>query len=421
MAHFACCKTKPIPAYYICENCLNIYHRACALKNKNNLKFVGDHKIQCCDLSKQTDEEISLLEQTIHELNEEIQAKNKNIEKQNKDMKVLLQEAFGQEEETNRLIETLEKELVEAKSRITELTRIINSAINKDKITIAVQTNCIKHMSKDTQTTSTGTFCNIPQSYESAISCKHGNTDKMPKLRNNSKILIVAASIGRNLAEVISRLTNEYQCQGIIKPGAMDVEILKTALINTKSFTKKDIVIIWTNELHVQIIDDFILKLKHTNPIILTKPYQYSGNEIENYRIYQDNIQFFKNLRARNIHLKHVIECNAVLRRSNYSARGQYIRNIGKMFIAKKIINHIKNHFAREGSKHEESGENVGISVGYRSIEDHEQKLSVAQDGTIKHHQLYPKQQEIDLLVRKDGEKETTFLYPRLSEVAPIL
>lgn len=400
MANFACCKTKPIPAYYICENCLNIYHRACTLKNKNKFKFIKDHKIQCCDLAKQTEEEISLLEQTIEELNDETLAKDRYMEKQNKDMKEMMQEAIRQEEEMNNLIATLEKELMEAKLRITELNGIINSVEKRDTNTIAVQTNSVKQISRDCQTTSTNTTSDETQNNKN-FTQPHQQNPKTPKM------LIVANSIGRNLANMISKETMEYQCQAIIKPGALDIDLLTTALNNTKNFTKKDIVIIWTGQLHINIIDKFILKLKHTNPIIMTKPYEYGKNKTQNYKIYKDNIFFRKQLCERNISMKHVIECNAAVRRSNYSTNGQYIRNIGKLFIAKKIISHIHNNFVVEEDKpiKEESnqkmfeylGKHVPAQMGDESVsEDFIEQVKTT--NTTNKGQLYPNLQEMSLL-----------------------
>lgn len=397
MANFACCKTKPIPAYYICENCLNIYHRACTLKNRNKFKFIKDHKIQCCDLTTQTEEEISLLEQTIEELNDETLAKNRYIEKQNKDMKEMMQEAIRQEEEMNQLIATLEKELGEAKVRITELNGIINSVVKKDTNTIAVQTNSVKQISRNCQTTSTNTPFDESQNNKNFIQPNEQSL-KTPKM------LIVAGSIGRNLANIISKETMEYQCQAIIKPGALDIDLLNTALNNTKNFTKKDIVIIWTSELHIQIIDKFLLKLKYTNPIVLTKPYEYGKNETQNYKIYQSNIFFLKQLFERNISMQHVIECNAVLRRSNYSTNGQYIRNTGKLFIAKKIISHIHNNFVGEERKpyEEESNQNMfdylGKHIPTKGDDENLSEDFITQVKTTKKGQLYPNLQEMSLL-----------------------
>lgn len=404
MANFACCKTKPIPAYYICENCLNIYHRACTLKNKNKFKFIKDHKIQCCDLTKQTEEEISLLEQTIEELNDETLAKNRYIEKQNKDMKEMMEEAIRQEEEMNQLIATLEKELMEAKLRITELNGIINSVVKKDTNTIAVQTNSVKQISRDSQTTSTKTSSDESQKNKN-FTQPYQQNPKTPKM------LIVAGSIGRNLANMISKETMKYQCQAIIKPGALDMDLLIAALNNSKNFTKKDIVIIWTSQLRIHMIDKFILKLKYTNPIILTKPYEYGKNETQNYKIYKDNIFFLKQLCERNISMKHVIECNAVLHRRNYSTNGQYIRNIGKLFIAKKIITHIYNNFVVEEHKpvEEESNQKMCEYLGKhvpKQIGDENLSDFIAQVKTTNKGQLYPNLQEMSVL--ETAEQMTT-------------
>lgn len=112
---------------------------------------------------------------------------------------------------------------------------------------------------------------------------------------------------------------------------------VKTAYSSATKFTKRDTVIVWTDKVHTQIIDNFIMK--NTYPIVLTKPYQYSETKRRTrYKIYQDNLNFFKRLYSGNINTKHVIECNAVLQGSKYSAEGQYITNTGKWFIGKEKV-----------------------------------------------------------------------------------
>lgn len=71
----------------------------------------------------------------------------------------------------------------------------------------------------------------------------------------------MAGSPGRNLATLKIKQTTEYH-------KTSNTDIVKTALANTKNFTKRDIVIIWTSEPYIRIINEFIMK--HTNPIILT-------------------------------------------------------------------------------------------------------------------------------------------------------
>lgn len=400
MANFACCKSRPIPAYYICQNCLNIYHRACAMKNRSKFKFLTDHKIECCDFTKQTDDEISLLEQTIGELNDETEAKNRYIEKQKKNMKEMMQEAERQEEEMNHTIIKLERELAEAKKRIMELDGIINSFVRKEKNTISTQTTIVKHVSADSQTTFSDTSTEAPQIPQPLPLTKQITGDTFIH-RQVPKILIVANSLGRNLATFISELTTKYQCQSIIKPGALNMEIIKAACTNTKNFTKRDIVIVWTSRLNKQVIDEFILKLKHTNPIVLTKLYQYDENGGRKcFKTYLENLNFFKTLHYGNINMKHVLDCNAVLRRSNYNTQGQYIRNIGKWYICKRIVSHIENNFNENEIKHEGknrkhvSKKDILIPRGG----EHKYSEVITEVESTQNNQLYPNLQEISLL-----------------------
>ncbi|KAG5897244.1 hypothetical protein JTB14_013148 [Gonioctena quinquepunctata] len=176
---------------------------------------------------------------------------------------------------------------------------------------------------------------------------------------HNPKILIVAGTHGRNLSRMLTRQNKDFVIESIIKPDAHDKDIIQTAISSAKKLCKQDVVIIWTSEPHIILIDEFIMKMKHTNPIVLTKPYLYGTDKYKNIEIYRDNLSFFKELHLKKIQKQHVIECNTVLRRSNYSRNGKYIKDIGKWHLAKVINRHIQEKFGEVSLKDEPISNNT--------------------------------------------------------------
>ncbi|KAG5867919.1 hypothetical protein JTB14_019738 [Gonioctena quinquepunctata] len=61
-----------------------------------------------------------------------------------------------------------------------------------------------------------------------------------------SRMLIVAGSNGKELANILLRQTEKYVVQAIIKSNAHDDELIKTAIYHSTGFTRNDIVLIWT-------------------------------------------------------------------------------------------------------------------------------------------------------------------------------
>lgn len=363
MANFGCCRTRAIPSYFICENCLNVFHKSCVLKQKDQFKFLKGHKILCCEKSIDQVDEISILEKTIGELTEEAKAKNKFLEKQSIEKSMLMEEALKAESELNELIDRHEKTIAETKAQIRKLEDYIYSIKNKPVTSTAVQTTSLRNCTVSSQTESEiskTTACtqteinnsNIPGKIVEKITGT--SVEKYRLSKSIPKLLIVSGPHGRNLSSILSRLSTDFVIEAIIKPNALDIELVNTAISNAKDFGKGDVVIIWTSKPHIKLLDEFIGKLKHTNPIVLTKPYMFSNSRNRNIGIYQDNLSFLKELHLRNIGKSHVFECNNVLRKSNYERNGSYINNTGKWYLAKAISSHIKNNFLKCSHIHDE-------------------------------------------------------------------
>ncbi|KAG5878908.1 hypothetical protein JTB14_034600 [Gonioctena quinquepunctata] len=216
---------------------------------------------------------------------------------------------------------------------------------------------------------------------------------------HNPKILIVAGTHGRNLSRMLTRQNKDCVIESIIKPDAHDKDIIQTAISSAKKLCKQDVVIIWTSEPHIILIDEFIMKMEHTNPIVLTKPYLYGTDKYKNSEIYRDNLSFFKELHLRKIQKQHVIECNTVLRRSNYSS----------------IEVSVKDEPISNNTQPCDFQQEIPISVTMR---DERNRLSIEEELQIFQAETTEKtintRDEIDS-VPKDNTNN--FLYPRLSQI----
>lgn len=74
-------------------------------------------------------------------------------------------------------------------------------------------------------------------------------------------ILIAAGSLGRNLAKRTTKQPSEYHWQVMVKPGALDVGVLKTALCNTKCLSTTSMA--GTRVKHIEHINIILTSLKH--------------------------------------------------------------------------------------------------------------------------------------------------------------
>ncbi|KAG5866346.1 hypothetical protein JTB14_030333 [Gonioctena quinquepunctata] len=90
-------------------------------------------------------------------------------------------------------------------------------------------------------------------------------------------ILIVAGNFGKNLASVMNAQTHgNYAIQSMIKTNAPDEVLIKTAVQNSLSFNKGDLVILWPNMLDYSLKTEICDKLKNTNLILITEPFKHN-------------------------------------------------------------------------------------------------------------------------------------------------
>ncbi|KAG5899165.1 hypothetical protein JTB14_029000 [Gonioctena quinquepunctata] len=154
------------------------------------------------------------------------------------------------------------------------------------------------------------------------------------------KILIVSTVHGKGMAEAMSKLTEEYSILSFVKPHATDAELVVTATNLARDFTKDDVVLIWPNRLTSNSLDNIRSNLKNTYTIIISEPYRLNGNI--NQLIYENNLLINKKLHAQNTNQCLFLECNNILRRSNYYGDGIRLTNAAKFFLGKALLSLVK-------------------------------------------------------------------------------
>ncbi|KAG5891609.1 hypothetical protein JTB14_037123 [Gonioctena quinquepunctata] len=129
------------------------------------------------------------------------------------------------------------------------------------------------------------------------------------------KILIVSTVHGKGMAEAMSKITEEYSILSFVKPHATDAELVVMATNLARDFTKDDV------------------------SINMAKPSHKLNGNINQF-IYENNLLINKKLHATNQCL--FLECNNILRRSNYYGDGIRLTNAAKFFLGKALLSSVK-------------------------------------------------------------------------------
>lgn len=135
VSKFKCCKTK-VFTHFICTKCFNIFHKSCLLRDKSGIVFTSENKIICCGKdSDWTDEEqdLSILEKTISELDEDNKIKNLHIQKLKKKYEVMTQEALEMENSLNKIIQDKQDQIDELMQEIKYLNKNLKKKEYRNK------------------------------------------------------------------------------------------------------------------------------------------------------------------------------------------------------------------------------------------------------------------------------------------------
>ncbi|KAG5885815.1 hypothetical protein JTB14_001828 [Gonioctena quinquepunctata] len=80
----------------------------------------------------------------------------------------------------------------------------------------------------------------------------------------------------------------------MIKTNAPDEVLIKTAVQNSLSFNKGDLVILWPNMLDYSLRTEICDKLKNTNLILITEPFKHNLHGRWNGEVYRRNLATFE-------------------------------------------------------------------------------------------------------------------------------
>ena len=118
---------------------------------------------------------------------------------------------------------------------------------------------------------------------KSRIQNVRNKTKKENKIKQ--KIITMGDSHTRGMAKELKyRLNQEFEIQGIIKPGSTLEQRVKMSYSDLKTLTKTDVCIVWggthnvgRNESNIRIraLKDFVSRHEHTNVMVINVPHRY--------------------------------------------------------------------------------------------------------------------------------------------------
>ncbi|KAG5868517.1 hypothetical protein JTB14_035024 [Gonioctena quinquepunctata] len=273
---FKCCKKAS--TYSTCIKCSGIFHKTCLNRAKKNYEFLANNHVICCaeEQAQEATEEISTLEITIQDLTEDTVLKSKHIQKLKSENDKFAQEAIKVETELNDIIDQQKKYI--------EDTVLKSKHIQK--------TSEKEYVMKNTGTQTCSHRDQVPSMNEKSLAS--GVAGKKAAAVNKNELK--PSHHGRDMAKFLL-LQNEYEymTQTILKPNYHPNILIDTAIKNSETFTKKDIVIIWTERMTSPIESRLIPNTTHTNLIVVTQPFRYDNEEMNDYisqRIYNQWIHY---------------------------------------------------------------------------------------------------------------------------------
>lgn len=154
----------------------------------------------------------------------------------------------------------------------------------------------------------------------------------------SKKMLMVSNVHGKNVMRYMSNLGSDYSVCSIVKQGASDKEIIRTALEMSKNFTREDIVILWTNQTSQMLKTEYVEKSVHTRTVIVSEHYRYNILKV-NQVIYENNLNFLKDIHTDSDRRSssRLFESNNSLRRRDYRPDGYLLKNNAKIHLTKAL------------------------------------------------------------------------------------
>lgn len=365
---YRCCK-KTLTCFS-CVGCGDVFHPSCLQRRKNVIRL-GSHRIYCSDKCQ---EEVIERESKIENFVEDIKRLTKEVEdweqyaqRLKKGSSVFEEEVLQTEQkyldklsELNDLIQHREIELKELGDRFRQLEQeleTVGGENEKLRRVISELNSISSEMVSTIRILETENERYSRQAKLLTAELEHHKSEKgrvrfggqkvdgtyryrATQIRDNRpRMLLVAGNCGRGLIHFLdAQCRSSYCVQAVLKPGSSNTELIDSALAGSKDFSKKDVVILWPFNTTCKLLEDFMLRLSHTNALMLTRP--YGPRMRENVFIYESNLQLYKHMHHRKFGLASVLDCNAALLGlegiSAYSRRGKWL-------IAEAIWRHIND------------------------------------------------------------------------------
>lgn len=343
---YKCCKDKEFKSY-VCVKCFNLYHRSC-LNRLRNKKFLGGHKMICCDIESETnllEDEIEGLKFELSALSKDNTQKSSYIEKLKLENYNFLQEAVKNEEELNNLINAQDSEIKELKKYIEKINKTIRIENEGEKITVGTQTNWIKKVyTKEAATSYEESIANKLNNNNSNNNSTHGKIHSQGFEKKNN-ILILGDSNSTDFASILrKRCNNEYSVTSFIKHNALLDHILDDVINLTKYYGKKDYVVLMGGLVNMvkglDVHDSVINILKQislrTNIILLSVPL-WKNRLVLNNLINKHNIRMYSELCLNNESVT-FLNVNSILSNKFFFIRKMlFMKYVGKLLIGERI------------------------------------------------------------------------------------
>jgi hypothetical protein len=176
---------------------------------------------------------------------------------------------------------------------------------------------------------------------------------KCPKRTKKHKITIVGDSHSRCLAGNLKHnLSNDFDIDGLVKPGA-DINTLTSSFTeNTKHLTFRDILVFWGGANDVSKNNSGVgLKSievhNNTNIVLMSVPYRH---DLPDWSCVNNEVATFNNKLIKHMKpYKHVTVARFDLDRNFFTRHGMHMNNLGKERIALEVANTVANIVGKPG------------------------------------------------------------------------
>lgn len=263
----------------------------------------------------------------------------------------------------NERIKSYKHQLIENEHTIEELRSALNVKKQEPwkKRDSSSQTQELVTISKSMQTEK------IPATEMTSISSSKDNIYK-PKNVNRKvnrkhklgRVLLLADSHGRDVADVLESNLTEYQVSSLFKPNATFDNVTKEAQAFTCDFGSSDYVLIMAGindilqfqQITKEKISHLLSVLQHTNTFVLSIPY-WQGRDVLNNLIFEANNNIYRAVNdVEASQSAKFIDVNSLINYSHMTRAGLHVKLSGKRVVFKYISEIIMHDRSISNNKH---------------------------------------------------------------------